>query len=178
MKKTTMALLSGAAVCAMSAGLLAGCAPQTETQEASGDVFATEAYAYEGEYTAYNPEAEAEVTGGAAIEGSEEEQLQQERIAGGAVGAVVSKNLEPLPEDSITEGDPGEYSGDLGMYGQPPARHEFDTGCLSCHDPSQRTSDEATLEGTTVKNMPSSHLHSNLTEEDCLSCHTEQGAFE
>lgn len=176
MKKTTMALLSGAAVCAMSAGLLAGCAPQAE-EATSNDAFATSAYAYEGEYIAYNPDASAEVTGGSAIEGSEEEQLQQERIAGGAVGAVVSKNLEPLPEDSITEGDAGAYTGDLGMYGQPPARHEFDTGCLSCHDPNQRTTDESALEGTTVKSMPSNHMHANLIEEDCLTCHTEQGAF-
>lgn len=170
MKKRMMALSCGAAVCALSVGLLAGCAPQVESAD-SGSAFATDAHAYEGEYAEYDPEANAEVTGGSAIEGSEEEQLQQERIAGGAVGAVVSKNLEPLPSDSITEGDSGAYTGDLGMYGQPPARHEFDSGCTGCHDPDQRDSAEEVLENTTTKDMPSSHMHSNLTDEDCLSCH-------
>lgn len=49
---------------------------------------------------------------GVAIAGSDEEQLQQERIAGGAVGEVVSENLEPLC--GITDYSEGEY---VAVYG-------------------------------------------------------------
>lgn len=169
MKNKEMTLVSCVAACAMCAAVLGGCAPQ-KVDASSGETaaYATSAYAYEGEFEKYDPKALAEITSGKAIEGSEEENLQQERIAGGAVGAVVSKNLEPL--SGITDSSEGEFSGDLGIYGQPPARHEFDTGCLSCHDP--RTVN--VQEGIEFKSMPESHVDSNLTEEDCLSCHKEQ----
>lgn len=49
-----------------------------------------------GTLEAYDPANSVEVNAGEAIEGNEEEELQQERIAGGAVGEVVSENLEPL----------------------------------------------------------------------------------
>ena len=169
---TKSAKIRAAVACCAIAGMfaavaLAGCSPQ-KAEDAASDQYATSANAYAGSYDKYNPETTAEVTGGTAIEGSEEENLQQERIAGGAVGAVVSKNLEPL--SGITDSSEGEFSGDLGLYGQPPARHEFDSGCLGCHDP--RTVDVP--EGTEFKSMPESHVDSNLTEDDCLSCHKEK----
>lgn len=169
MKKKEMAFVSCAAACVMCAAALGGCAPQkADASSGEVDTYATSAYAYEGEFEKFDPEALAEITSGKAIEGSEEENLQQERIAGGAVGAVVSKNLEPL--SGITDSSEGEFSGDLGIYGQPPARHEFDHGCLGCHDP--LTADVP--ESTEFKSMPESHVNSNLTEEDCLSCHEAQ----
>lgn len=165
-KKACVAVVATA--CALSLTALTGCQPQEGAAGNEGNVYATDAYAYEGEYAAYDPEATADVTGGVAIEGSEEEELQQERIAGGAVGAVVSKNLEPLV--GMTDYSEGEYSGDMGMYGQPPARHGIDTGCIDCHDP--RTADVP--DDTLFNSMPKSHVDSNLSEEDCLSCHQDK----
>lgn len=60
-----------------------------------------------GTYEAFAPAEEIEHNAGTAIEGNEEEELQQERIAGGAVGAVVSENLEPL--NGIVDYSEGEY---------------------------------------------------------------------
>lgn len=161
-------IAAAATVCALSLVSLAGCQPQNGASVDNDAVFATDAYAYEGEYVAYDPEASAGASGGVAIEGSEEEELQQERIAGGAVGAVVSQNLEPLV--GMTDYSEGEYSGDVGMYGQPPARHGIDTGCIDCHDP--RTADVP--EDTLFNSMPKSHVDSNLSEQDCLSCHQDE----
>ncbi len=82
---------------------MVGCSPQETTDSApeSNDTVAR------GEYTPFDPNAEIEVTDGKAIEGSEEEELQQERIAGGAVGEVVSENLEPLT--GVIDNDGEEY---------------------------------------------------------------------
>ena len=66
-----------------------------------------------GEYEVYNPEGDIVVDGGEAIEGNEEEELQQERIAGGAVGEVVSENLEPL--NGIVDYSEGEYVPNYGV---------------------------------------------------------------
>ena len=74
----------GALVCSATlAASCLGCAPAA-TEIAPTDGLASNDMVVKGEYTPYDPAAEAEVTAGAAIEGSEEEQLQQERIAGGA----------------------------------------------------------------------------------------------
>ena len=62
--------------------------------------------AVRGEYTPYEPKEDAESFSGTAIEGNEEEELQQERIAGGAVGEARSQ-LEPL--HGITDYSEGEY---------------------------------------------------------------------
>ena len=51
-----------------------------------------------GTLAIFEPSDNIDANSGVAIAGSDEEQLQQERIAGGAVGEVVSKNLEPLKE--------------------------------------------------------------------------------
>lgn len=118
--------------------------------------------AVKGEYTPYDPATEAEITGGTGIEGSEEEQLQQERIAGGAVGAVVSKNLEPLV--GITDYSEGEYVPVYGISIDPPAVVHGDANgdaCSTCH-----------MGDTPVAtSVPNSHLNQNLTDEDCVTCH-------
>jgi len=60
-----------------------------------------------GTLAVFIPSENMEANSGIAIAGSDEEQLQQERIAGGAVGSVVSENLEPLK--GITDYTEGEY---------------------------------------------------------------------
>lgn len=137
---------------------LAGCQPKTV--ESEGD----QVSAYEGGYDTYDPAADTSASGGSAIEGSEEEQLQQERIAGGAVGKVVSKNLDKL--EGIVDGD-GTGTDDFGMNSQPPARHGFDDNCTNCHDPEKTDAPE----GTKVHPMPTSHQGIGLTDDDCRSCH-------
>ena len=62
--------------------------------------------AVRGEYTPYEPKQDADTFSGQAIEGNEEEELQQERIAGGAVGEAKSQ-LEPL--HGITDYSEGDY---------------------------------------------------------------------
>ena len=62
--------------------------------------------AVRGEYTPFEPKEDAETFSGTAIEGNEEEELQQERIAGGAVGEARSV-LEPL--HGVTDYSEGEY---------------------------------------------------------------------
>lgn len=69
-----------------------------------------------GTLEAYDPANSVEVNAGEAIEGNEEEELQQERIAGGAVGEVVSKNLEPL--HGIVDPSEGDYTPVYGVDGQ------------------------------------------------------------
>ena len=135
----------GLAVCAVAlTGLVAGCAPQAQ-EAAPSDGLASNDMVVRGEYTPYDPSVEAEVTGGAGIEGSEEEQLQQERIAGGAAGAVVSQNLEPL--EGVTDYSEGEY---VPVYG------------IACDIP------DGSGSGTQV---PRSHADQNLADEECLTCH-------
>lgn len=65
-----------------------------------------------GTLAVFEPSDNLEANSGRAITGSDEEQLQQERIAGGAVGEVVSENLEPLT--GITDYSEGEF---VTMYG-------------------------------------------------------------
>ncbi|MCI8401361.1 MAG: hypothetical protein HFI38_04600 [Lachnospiraceae bacterium] len=69
-----------------------------------------------GTLEAYDPANSAEINAGQAIEGNEEEELQQERIAGGAVGDVVSENLEPL--HGIVDPSEGDYTPVYGVNGQ------------------------------------------------------------
>lgn len=119
--------------------------------------------AVKGDYTPYDPSVEAEVTGGSGIEGSEEEQLQQERIAGGAAGAVVSENLEPLV--GITDYSEGEYVPVYGISIEPPAVVHGDangTTCTTCH----------TSDGSVGTAVPHSHVDQNLTDEECVTCHS------
>lgn len=119
--------------------------------------------AVKGEYTPYDPAAEAEITGGTGIEGSEEEQLQQERIAGGAVGAVVSKNLEPLV--GITDYSEGDFVPVYGISIDPPAVIHGDANgdaCSTCH----------MGDAPVATAVPHSHLNQNLTDEDCVTCHS------
>ncbi len=63
--------------------------------------------AVRGKYTPFEPKEDAETFSGTAIEGNEEEELQQERIAGGAVGEAKSV-LEPL--HGVTDYSEGEYA--------------------------------------------------------------------
>lgn len=148
-----------AAMIALAAAL-AGCAPQTGVPEQDAAPKSNDAAA-KGEYTPYDPAVEAEHISGKAIEGSEEEELQQERIAGGAVDTTVkSQNLEPL--EGIVDGTPEEYVPVYGIDGEPPAIGHGDNGsdCLSCHK-----SDGAGAA------MPPSHAKANLANEECASCH-------
>lgn len=138
---------------------LAACAPQSSSEEGEGAQAANDT-AVKGEYTPYDPAKEAEVTAGKAIEGSEEEELQQERIAGGAVDTTIkSQNLEPL--EGIVDGNAGEYAPVYGIDVEPPAIGHSDNGsdCLSCH------------KGGTGAAMPLSHESANLANEECASCH-------
>ena len=160
-KKETRLLLAAALAAALAlVAALGGCAPQTASETGSGDAPASNDTAAKGEYTPYDPAVEAEHVSGKAIEGSEEEELQQERIAGGAVGAVTSQNLEPL--EGIVNGSEGDYVAAYGINGQPPAQGHGDNGadCLSCHKP-----------GGAGAQQPPSHLKSNLASEDCATCH-------
>lgn len=138
---------------------LASCAPQS-VSEGDGSANKGNDTAVAGEYTPYDPSVEAEHTAGKAIEGSEEEELQQERIAGGAVGGVVSQNLEPL--EGVVDGAPGEYVPVYGIDDEPPAMGHGDNGsdCLSCHSG----------ESSGAK-QPLSHETANLSNEECASCH-------
>ncbi len=68
--------------------------------------------AVRGEYTPFVPSGEADSFSGVAIEGNEEEELQQERIAGGAVGEARSV-LEEL--HGITDYSEGEYVPQYGI---------------------------------------------------------------
>lgn len=149
------------AVClsAALAVVVAGCQPRVVGEEADG---AATAVVYKGDYKKYDPTADVSASGGTAIEGSEEEQLQQERIAGGAVGAVVSQNLEPLV--GITDPvEDGAYAPSYGMYAEPPAMGHVDMGddCLGCHTDGVENGQP----------MPRGHLEANLANEDCRTCH-------
>ncbi len=62
--------------------------------------------AVRGEYTPFEPKEDVDTFSGVAIEGNEEEELQQERIAGGAVGEAKSQ-VEELR--GITDYSEGEY---------------------------------------------------------------------
>lgn len=109
-----------------------------------------------GAYEVYDPAATAQVTGGVAIEGSEEEQLQQERIAGGAVGAVSSRNLEPV--HGVVDSAHDAYVPEFGFYFQAP---ELDLAA------------EGVLEA-----MPLNHRDADLTPADCAACHTAPASGE
>lgn len=156
----------GALSCAFAfAALLAlgavGCAPQQQAVEV--DTAPGNDTAVEGEYTPYDPNVEAAATSGAAIEGSEEEQLQQERIAGGAAGAVQSKNLEPLT--GVTDYSEGEYVPVYGIEGEAAEVVHGDangTMCATCHG-------EEPQGGATP--MPQGHVGQNLADDDCVTCH-------
>lgn len=152
MRKATVIPVLLLTVCMSFA--LAGCQPRTSETAAEPAV-------KEGSYEAFSPSEEGESSGGKAIEGSEEEKLQQERIAGGAVGAVVSKNLEPL--EGITDYTEGAYSPAYGYCVQPPSMGHVFMGedCVSCH--------ESTAENSNP--MPESHVESNLENTDCVTCH-------
>ena len=156
----------GALGCAVAlAGLLAlgaaGCAPRQQAVEATGAP--TNDAAVKGEYTPYDPSVEAAATSGAAIEGSEEEQLQQERIAGGAAGAVQSQNLEPLT--GVIDYSEGEY---VPVYGIEEGAAEVVHGdangtmCTTCHGEEPQGA---------ATSMPQGHVGQNLTDDDCVTCH-------
>lgn len=142
---------------------LAGCAPRSGASAEDGDFSTSDDTAVMGEYAPYDPAAEAEHVNGKAIEGSEEEELQQERIAGGAVGAVTSSNLEPL--EGIVDCSEGEYEPVYGMGLQAPEMpHESEgRACLSCHE-----GEESTV------SVPKSHIDSGVGDEECLSCHAAE----
>ena len=83
------ALVAAALVgaCAWYVGTATGVtSADAEGAPALGNTLDNNDTAEKGELTVYDPAAEAAASGGVAIEGSDEEKLQQERIAGGAVG--------------------------------------------------------------------------------------------
>lgn len=162
MKVTKRALIAAATCAAVLALGVVGCAPQ-DAELAPTDGINSNDMVVRGEYTPYDPSVEAAVTGGVGIEGSEEEQLQQERIAGGAVGAVVSQNLEPI--EGITDYSEGDYVPVYGIVNDIPEVVHGEangTACTSCH----------TADGSGAgTQMPHSHAGQNLTDEECLTCH-------
>ena len=125
---------------------------------ALGNTLGNNDTAEKGELAVYDPQVEAAASGGEQIEGSEEEKLQQERIAGGAVGAVVSQELEPL--EGVVDGTPGDYVATYGMDFQAP-------------DLPQAVIDA--VEGGSLEGLPENHLTANLTIDDCASCHAILG---
>ena len=142
--------------CAWYVGTATGVtSADAEGAPALGNTLDNNDTAEKGELAVYDPAAEAGASGGVAIEGSEEEKLQQERIAGGAVGAVVSQNLEPL--EGVVDGTPGDYVMTYGMEFQAP-------------DLSQAIMDA--VESGSLEGLPENHLTANLSPEDCASCHT------
>lgn len=164
MKRTReyRAVRLGAVACGLVLAVAAaGCAPQGAGEPASSGAPATNDTAVEGEYQAFDPAVEAENMSGKAIEGSEEEELQQERIAGGSVGAVTSQNLEAL--EGVVDASEGDYVANYGMVGGPPAMGHGNNGsdCLSCHD-----------SASSGAQQPSSHAGQNLANEECVVCHT------
>jgi hypothetical protein len=163
MKVSKRRSIAAVMVCAALLSMVSfGCAPQ-QSESVPADETSSNDTAVKGEYDSYNPESEAEVTSGSAIEGSDEEQLQQERIAGGAAGGVVSQNLEPL--EGVTDYSTGEYTPIYGIAGDIPSVAHGDTkgtACTTCH-----TADESGV-GTQI---PASHVDQNLSDEDCLTCH-------
>lgn len=162
--RKSKARLTAVLVCALAlSAALAGCAPQGAGEDAANGAPVTNDTAVEGEYKPFDPAVEAENTSGKAIEGSEEEELQQERIAGGSVGAVTSQNLEPL--EGVVDASDGDYVPNFGMVGEPPAMGHGNNGsdCLSCHDGS-----------SSAAQQPSSHAGQNLANEECAACHAER----
>ncbi len=155
-----VAAVALAGVCAWYAGLV-GTAPATADAEgaaALGNTLGNNDTAEKGELAVYDPTVEAVASGGESIEGSEEEKLQQERIAGGAVGAVVSTNLEAL--EGVVDGLPGEYVATYGMDFQAPDLPQAIMDAIG----------SGSLEG-----LPENHLTANLGPNDCASCHTILG---
>lgn len=143
-------LIAGVLACALLAFVLTACQPgQENTGDASGSAVSPvgDNSVVRGEYDAFDPEVNAAETGGEAIEGSEEDELQQERIAGGATGAVVSQNLEPLT--GITDPSDGDYIASFGSYMQAPP--------MNMSDP-----------------QPLSHLRAQLSADECADCHVTQ----
>lgn len=163
MKKMAKGKIAASACVLALAAACVGCAPQAEMPAPSDGVSSND-MVVRGEYTPYDPAAEAALTGGEGIEGSEEEKLQQERIAGGAVGGVVSQNLEELT--GITDYSEGDYVPVYGIACDIPEVVHGETkgtACATCH-----TADGQGA-GTQV---PQSHADQNLADEDCLTCHT------
>lgn len=161
--KTKALVIGGALVaaalvgaCVWYAGGVAGVtSADAEGTPALGNTLDNNDTAEKGELAVYDPAAEAAVSSGAAIEGSEEEKLQQERIAGGAVGAVVSQNLDSL--EGVVDGTPGDYAMTYGMEFQAP-------------DLPQAVMDA--VKSGSLEGLPENHLTANLSPEDCASCHT------
>jgi hypothetical protein len=104
-----------------------------------------------GSYDTYDPSASSDGASGKAIEGSDEEKLQQERIAGGAVGEVTSTNLEEL--SGIVDATYDSYRPSTGIYDQAPAIDLSDPGIVAA--------------------MPLSHEDSNLDPQECATCHAD-----
>lgn len=152
------AALAGA--CAWYAGVAATdiATAGADAAPALGNTLGNNDTAEKGELAVYDPQVEAAASGGEQIEGSEEEKLQQERIAGGAVGAVVSQELEPL--EGVVDGTPGDYVATYGMDFQAP-------------DLPQAIIDA--VEGGSLEGLPENHLTANLTIDDCASCHAILG---
>lgn len=161
-KRTNNGVLSCAvAFAALLALGAAGCAPQQQAVEADGAP--TNDTVVKGEYTPYDPSVETAFSGGDQIEGSEEEQLQQERSAGGAVGEVKSQNLEPLT--GVTDYSEGEYVPVYGIEGEAAEVVHGDangTMCTTCHGEEPQGS---------ATPMPRSHIGQNLADDDCTTCH-------
>ncbi len=119
---------------------------------------------------AFDPVAEAKAEAGKSIAGSEEEKLQQERIAGGAVTEVVSKNLQPL--EGITDFSKGATTATYGIDLQAPAvEHNYGTRCLSCHSVAEAGTEVNLKVKLLPPQLPPGHASAKLKEADCTTCH-------
>lgn len=144
---TRGALVGACVVIAATLFSLIGCQPQQRAEDEAVLSPVGHNAVTMGEFETFDPEVEAAETGGEAIRGSEEDELQQERIAGGATGNVVSQNLAPL--EGITDPSPGEYNLVFGMNFQAPPIDMADQ-------------------------QPLSHLKARLSVDECASCHITQ----
>lgn len=114
-----------------------------------------------GEYDTYSGDHAAS-DAGSAIEGSEEDAHQQDLIAGGNAGVVVSQNLSPL--SGIASRD--RYGEDRGGYMGVPATipHETDAAhadCASCHESGDGS----------LPRVPDDHAAAGFGSDQCLNCH-------
>lgn len=118
-----------------------------------------------GEFeTITEPDMLADGTSGTAFQKGGDEELQQDRVTGGAnTGGVASENLDPLDGDLT---GPSEHSNplpDLLEIGYPSLiPHELDgrDDCASCH-----------AAASSEKPMPEDHVKANMGSNLCQTCH-------
>jgi hypothetical protein len=135
-----------------------GCAPTSQASNeqsmGSNDTVVV------GDLDRYSPGGASGAETGPAMDIDEEMQLQQDKITGGADGAITSTNIVPL-DPGITaypEADPVGFVGRTGIPATVPHGTTNGTECLSCHS-------------TGEQEIPQSHVLAKITNGQCASCH-------